>query len=90
MPAQPAPAAGTDLAGLKAVIAAYDALRESAHAEASAVITAGSRLRAMIVTKQIISSEASELLEAAYAEVSEIIAIAKALAGALADFGTTA
>ncbi|MEV4560644.1 hypothetical protein AB0K51_27115 [Kitasatospora sp. NPDC049285] len=85
MPAQPNPTA-TDLAGLKSTIAAYDALRESAHADASAVITASSRLRAFIVTKQMLSTEASELLEAAYSEVTEVLAIAYALAGTLADF----
>ncbi|GAB7183035.1 hypothetical protein ATKI12_2866 [Kitasatospora sp. Ki12] len=82
-------AAGTDVASLKATIAAYDALRESAHADTSAIITVGCRLRAVIVTKQMISPEASELLEAAYAQISEILAVACALAGELADFGTT-
>lgn len=86
MPAQPVPAAGTDLAGLKAVIAEYDALRESAHANASAVIAAGSRLRAVIMAKQLISAEPSELLEAAYAEVTIIIGLLEELAETLADF----
>jgi hypothetical protein len=90
MSAQPLPADGTDLAGLKAVIAQYDALRDAAHGDAAAVISAGSRLRAIIVAKQVISQEPSELMEAAYAEVTQILAIASALAGSLADFDTTA
>ncbi|WP_405993063.1 hypothetical protein [Streptomyces sp. NBC_00986] len=77
---------GDCIAELKAAIAWYDALRESAHADASAVITAGCRLRAMIMAKQLINIEPSELLEAAYAEATLIISLLEGLTEALSAF----
>jgi hypothetical protein len=92
MQEQPGTPAGSPsaVAELKGVIAQYEELRDAAHADAAAVISAGSRLRAIIVAKQVISTEPSELMEAAYAEVTHILAIVSALAGSLADFETTA
>ena len=77
---------GVGVAALKAVIARYDQLRDAAHSEVTSVIMAASRLRAVITTKQIISTEASELLDAAYAAVGDIITIVTSLADALAGF----
>ncbi|MFI7399046.1 hypothetical protein ACIBW9_00875 [Streptomyces sp. NPDC049541] len=80
--------AGPDLhvAELKATIARYEELRSSTQLSTAAVTTAGCRLRAMIMAKQLISTEPSELLEAAYAEASIVLGLLEDLAEALAEF----
>ena len=88
--AHTAGSSGVGLAALKAVIARYDQLRDAVHADVTAVIMSASRLRAVITTKQIISTETSELLDVAYADVSDIITIVTALADTLAEFDPNA
>ncbi|MEV6504284.1 hypothetical protein [Streptomyces prunicolor] len=74
------------MAGLKATVARYEELRSSAHLGTATITMAGSRLRAMIMAKQLISVESSELLEAAYAEATIILGLLEDLAVALANF----
>ncbi|WP_371652896.1 MULTISPECIES: hypothetical protein [unclassified Streptomyces] len=80
--------AGSDLhvAELKATVARYEELRSTTRLGTAAVTMAGSRLRAIIMAKQLISAEPSELLEAAYAEATIILGLLDDLAEALADF----
>ncbi|MFD7168633.1 hypothetical protein [Streptomyces violascens] len=84
--------AGTDLhvAELKATIARYEELRSSTQLGTAAVALAGSRLRAIIMAKQLISAEPSELLEAAYGEATLILGLLEDLAEALTDFDSEA
>ncbi len=78
------------VAELKATIARYEELRSSAHLGTAAVTMAGSRLRAMIMAKQLISVEPSELLQAAYNEATIILGLLEDLAEALANFDSEA
>lgn len=84
--------AGRDgrVAELKATIARYEELRSSTQLSTAAVTTAGCRLRAMIMTKQLISAEPSELLEAAYDEATIILGLLEDLSEALAAFDSEA
>ncbi|WP_369186532.1 hypothetical protein [Streptomyces sp. R08] len=77
---------GSQIPKLKSVIARYEELRSSAHVGTAAVTTASCRLRAMIMAKQLISVEPSELLEAAYNEATIILGLLEDLAEALATF----
>jgi len=78
------------VADLKAAVARYEELRTTTHIGTRQLILAGSRLRAMIIAKQLISAEPSELLEAAYAEASTLLGLLDDLVGALADFDAEA
>ncbi|MFI5882068.1 hypothetical protein [Streptomyces sp. NPDC051554] len=78
------------MADLKATVARYEELRSSTHLGTAAVTMAGSRLRAMIMAKQLISVEPSELLEAAYSEATIILGLLEDLAEALAGFDSEA
>lgn len=74
------------VAELKATVARYEELRSSTHLGTAAVTMAGSRLRAMIMAKQLISVEPSELLEAAYNEATIILGLLEDLAETLTNF----
>ncbi|SED64062.1 hypothetical protein SAMN05216489_03990 [Streptomyces sp. 3213] len=77
-------------AELKATVARYEELRSSAHLSTATITMAGSRLRAMIMAKQLISVEPSELLEAAYNEATIILGLLEDMAEALASFDSEA
>ncbi|WP_327691128.1 hypothetical protein OG870_17535 [Streptomyces sp. NBC_00461] len=74
------------VAELKATIARYEELRGNMQFGTAALTMAGCRLRAVIMTKQLISAEPSELLEAAFDEVTIILGLLEDLAETLADF----
>jgi hypothetical protein len=83
---------GPDLhvAEMKATIARYEELRSSTHLGTAAVTMAGCRLRAIIMAKQLIGVEPSELLDAAYGEATIVLDLLDEMAERLANFDSEA